>query len=223
MRRDSTAGTGRVGHLFQGRYKAFLIEKDRYLLALIRYIHENPVKAGLVARAQEYEWSSDRYYRRGKGPEWLDLDVVLPLFSHGRRVAVSRYRRFMGEKEAESYEDLKSYAQAIKGDEEFAQRVLRSAGRNPVARMDLTERDAASVVRKALGFSVDELGGAGRHRPRSSARTLAAYLARAEGGISIARMARFFGREESSLVRAVLRVEEDLRTNGASRRQGGTR
>jgi REP-associated tyrosine transposase len=44
----------RVGHLFQGRYKAFLIEKDRYLMALVRYIHENPVKAGLVARASEY-------------------------------------------------------------------------------------------------------------------------------------------------------------------------
>src|SRR6202162_5673725 len=102
MRRDSTAGTGRVGHLFQGRYKAFLIEKDRYLLALIRYIHENPVKAGLVARALEYEWSSDRYYRRGKGPEWLDLDVVLRLFSHGRRVAGSRYRRVLGGEEGES-------------------------------------------------------------------------------------------------------------------------
>jgi hypothetical protein len=45
----------------------------------------------------------------------------------------------MGEKEAESYEDLRSYAQAIKGDEEFAQRVLKAARRNPVARMDLTE------------------------------------------------------------------------------------
>ena len=59
----------------------------------------------------------------------------------------------------------------------------------------------------------------GRHRPRSSARTLAAYLARAEGGISIARMARFFGREESTLVRAVLRLEQDLTTNGESQRQ----
>jgi hypothetical protein len=196
-----------------------LIEKDRYLLALIRYIHENPVKAGLVAQAQEYEWSSDRYYRCGKGPKWLDLEVVLALFGRGRRVGMSRYRRFMGEKEAEPYEDLRSYAQAIKGDEEFAQRVLKAAGRNPVARMDLTERDVASVVGKACGFSGDELRGAGRHRPRSSARTLAAYLARAEGGISIARMARFFGREESTLVRAVLRLEQGLRTDGELQRQ----
>ncbi len=57
----------RVGHLFQGRYKAFLVDKDRYALALLRYVHENPVKAGIVVRPEEYVWSSDRYYRRGKG------------------------------------------------------------------------------------------------------------------------------------------------------------
>jgi chromosomal replication initiation ATPase DnaA len=85
--------------------------------------------------------------------------------------------------------------------------------------MNLSERDVASVVGKALGFSGEELGGAGRHRPRSSARTLSAYVARAEGGISIARMARFFGREESTLVRAVLRLEQDLRTDDELQRQ----
>src|SRR5262245_45941406 len=63
----------RVGHLFQGRYKAFLIEKDRYALALLRYVHENPVKAGIVAAPEEYRWSSDRHYRRGKDLEWLDV------------------------------------------------------------------------------------------------------------------------------------------------------
>src|SRR5436309_10951023 len=69
----------RVGHLFQGRYKAFLIEKDRYGLALLRYIHENPVKAGIVAAPQEYAWSSDRHYRRGKGFKCLDVDRLLSM------------------------------------------------------------------------------------------------------------------------------------------------
>jgi putative transposase len=210
---------GRVGHLFQGRYKAFLVQKDRHLLALVRYIHENPVKAGLVVRANEYEWSSDRYYRRGKGPDWLDLDVVLPLFGRGRKVAVARYRRFMGEKDAEPYEDLKTYAQAIKGDEAFAQRALERAGRKTVARMGLTERGVASVVGKACGFSGEELRGTGRHRPQSRARILSAYLARAEGGISIARMARFFGREESTMVRGVQRLEQELTASEDLRRE----
>jgi hypothetical protein len=55
--------------LFQGRYKAILVEKDRYALALLQYIHENPVKARVVQKAEDFGWSSDRAYRRGRGPE----------------------------------------------------------------------------------------------------------------------------------------------------------
>ena len=55
----------RSGHLFQGRYKGFIVDKDRYLLALSRYIHLNPVRAGAVRRAEEYRWSSYREYPYG--------------------------------------------------------------------------------------------------------------------------------------------------------------
>src|SRR5687767_4008502 len=81
----------RVGHLFQGRYKAFLVQEDRYLLALIRYIHLNPVAAGVVDHVSKYAWSSDRYYRDGSGPPWLDIDVALPTLASSRRLAVHRY------------------------------------------------------------------------------------------------------------------------------------
>ena len=210
---------GRVGHLFQGRYQAFLVEKERYLLALIRYIHRNPVRAGVVARPPDFVWSSDRYYRRGKGPEWLDLDPVLSLFGEGRRIAVSQYRRFMGDETADSYEDLKSYARVIKGDESFAQRALKQAGARQPAKLGLTERHVAGVVGEASGFTQGELASAGRYRSHSRARILAAYLARAEAGIAVARMARYFGREESTLVRGVLRFEEDLRSDERLRRE----
>src|SRR6266540_1795128 len=83
----------RAGHLFQGRYKAFLVEEDRYALALIRYIHENPVKAHVVERPDQYVWSSDRYYRRGRRPGWLDLDRVLRMLGNRRSAAVREYRR----------------------------------------------------------------------------------------------------------------------------------
>src|SRR5712692_6666635 len=78
----------RAGHLFQGRYKAFLVQEDRYLLGLVRYIHENPVKARLVEKARDYPWSSDRHYRRGGGPEWLDPGDVLAMLGGRRRAAV---------------------------------------------------------------------------------------------------------------------------------------
>jgi REP element-mobilizing transposase RayT len=210
---------GRVGHLFQGRYKAFLVEKDRYLLALLRYIHRNPLKAGLVERAEQFAWSSDRYYRRGKGPEWLDLDRVLPMLGPTHGLAVSRYRRLMAEEEGESYESLPGYARAIKGEKAFAQRILREAGETPIPISTLTEATVATIVARTLGVRVEQMKSARRNREVSRARIVAAYLGREVGALPVSRMARYFGREESTLVRGVLSLEEKLEHDAALRRQ----
>src|SRR3989442_11298239 len=95
---------------------------------MIRYMHENLVRAMAVERAEEYAWSSDRYYRRGKGPEWLDLDRVLRMLGNRRSAAVREYRRLMREPVAEPYEEAASWGQGIKGDEAFAQRGLQRGG-----------------------------------------------------------------------------------------------
>ncbi|MCQ1531289.1 transposase [Lutispora saccharofermentans] len=55
----------RVGHVFQGRYKAILVQDERYLIWVLRYIHQNPVQAGICQTVSEYKWSSDIFYRRG--------------------------------------------------------------------------------------------------------------------------------------------------------------
>ena len=158
---------GRVGHLFQGRYKAFLIQKDRYLLALVRYIHRNPLQAGLALRAQDYAWSSDRYYRARKPPDWLDIDRVLPLLGPTRRVATARYRRLMGDQMEENYEDVQSYAQAIKGEKAFVERVLRESGVPPIVGK-LTEAKVVSVVAAGLGGTCER-----SHRRRKAAVSVA--------------------------------------------------
>ena len=88
----------RVGHLLQGRYKAFVIEKESYLLAVARYIVLNAVRAGLVDRPQDWKWSS---YRATAGtlrvPEWLHVDWILANFSKQRRDAQKAYRKFIEE------------------------------------------------------------------------------------------------------------------------------
>src|SRR5262249_58230088 len=118
----------RAGHLFQGRYNAFLVQEDPYLLCLVRYIHENPKGARLVERGQDYIWSSDRYYRRGRGPCWLDLDEVLAILGTRRRMAVKAYVDLMARGDVPSYEDLKSVGQVVKGEEDFAIRRFEEAG-----------------------------------------------------------------------------------------------
>jgi len=72
------AKTGRVGHLFQGRYRAILVEKDVYALELSRYIHLNPFRANLIKDPSDYPWSSYlAYVERGKGWEWLQTEFIL--------------------------------------------------------------------------------------------------------------------------------------------------
>lgn len=88
----------RVGHLLQGRYKAFVIEKESYLMEVARYIVLNPVRAGLVERPRDWKWSS---YRATSGthrvPEWLHVDWLLSNFSQRRRDAQREYNRFVDE------------------------------------------------------------------------------------------------------------------------------
>lgn len=86
----------RVGHVFQGRYKAILVEKESYLLELARYVVLNPVRAGMVADAAQWRWSS---YGAMLGTEpaapWLQTDWLLGQFGRQRTQAQARYRDFV--------------------------------------------------------------------------------------------------------------------------------
>jgi REP element-mobilizing transposase RayT len=86
----------RKGHLYQGRYKAILVEKEAHLLELTRYVTLNPVRAELVSRSRDWTWSS---YRATAGlspvPPFLEVDWVLSQFGRSRRAARRAYRRFV--------------------------------------------------------------------------------------------------------------------------------
>lgn len=90
----------RTGHLFQNRYKSILCDEENYLLALIRYIHLNPVRAQIVSTIEEldrYPWSGHgTIIGKSKHP-WMDIDTVLSQFGAKKRRAISEYRRFVKE------------------------------------------------------------------------------------------------------------------------------
>ena len=86
-----------TGHLFERRYWARLIDADRYLLALVRYIHLNPVRAGLAEDPGRYRWSSHRAYLGGPRPQWLQVEPVLGVLATSATAARAAYRRFMNE------------------------------------------------------------------------------------------------------------------------------
>ena len=77
------------GQLFRGRYKAVLIDEDSYLLELLRYIHRNPLVAGMVTMLDAYVWSSHRgYLSHEKGWDWLHRDMLLKMFSKIKKTGV---------------------------------------------------------------------------------------------------------------------------------------
>ena len=88
--------TKRVGHLFQGRYRAILVEKDSYALELSRYIHLNPVRGKLVDHPLRYPWSSYlAYTEKTEGWDWLRTSFVLDQISSNRRRAQRKYREYI--------------------------------------------------------------------------------------------------------------------------------
>jgi hypothetical protein len=203
-----------VGHLFQGRYKAFLVEKDRYLWALLRYIHLNPLKAGLERRPQDYRWSSDRYFRAGRGPDGLDLDRVLGLLGNTTSEAVARYRALMSERDSVSpYEELVPIAGVVKGAEGFAARVLAPLEDSMLSARTWTPQMIATVVASVERIGLGRLTGRSQASDTARARSIAAYLAKGLAGIPVSRMARYFRRDESTLVKGVGRLEALLATD----------
>ena len=90
----------RTGHLFENRYKSILCDEDNYLMALIRYIHLNPIRAKIVATMEQldrYAWSGHRTLIGQVKQSWMDVDHALSEFGAGRRKAVKEYQRFMRE------------------------------------------------------------------------------------------------------------------------------
>ena len=86
---------GRIGHLFQGRYKAVLVDKDSYLLQLVRYIHLNPLRVGLIKDPAEYLFSSHRIYCGFETLPWLTTEWILGQFGKNLKQARQKYTEFV--------------------------------------------------------------------------------------------------------------------------------
>jgi REP element-mobilizing transposase RayT len=86
----------RSGHLFQGRFKSIIVEKERHFANLIRYVVLNPVRAGIVARPEDYRWSSYRSSAAlAEAPKWFDMNAVLESFGGDNDLGRAAYRQFV--------------------------------------------------------------------------------------------------------------------------------
>ncbi|GBD96319.1 MAG TPA: hypothetical protein ENG83_10230 [Nitrospirae bacterium] len=114
----------RYGHLLQGRYKAILVDKDNYLLELSRYIHLNPVRAGILPQPENYSYSSMPYYTGKKmPPEWLNVKFVLEQFGSRLKAQQDAYKRFVYEGISTRNHLEDTYASSILGTEGFIEKI----------------------------------------------------------------------------------------------------
>lgn len=95
-----------VGHLFQGRYKSEIVTDDEYLLELVRYIHNNPVKAQLVRKPEIFEYSSHKLYLYAKDNDLIDIDYVLNILNPDRKKAVKLLDKFVKNTDQEDLPEI---------------------------------------------------------------------------------------------------------------------
>lgn len=207
---------GRTGHLFQGRYRAILVDSESYLLALVRYIHLNPVRAGLVADPARYAWSGHRAYLRQAEVPWLTTDWVLSQFAAGRERAQAAYGRFVmagiGEPRREEFH-VGSREGPVLGNDDFVRRVLSRCEEAAGTSVDL--ESIVGQVCRILGVEATDLGR--RTRRAAEARAWIALLAVETKAASLTEVSRRFGRDVATLSNAVRRLRARIREGG---RQG---
>ena len=186
------------GSLFRGRYKAIVVEADRYLLELVRYVHRNPVRAGLAQRADRYRWSSDRCYRSGSAQwTWLDRSFILSMLGEARENQSRAYRQFMSEPDSEDFNSL--FAQkripSILGSNEFIDR-MKAKLRNLRDRPEIPESKLLSPgidsIKMAVcaAYKIDEsVLLSSRRGTINEPRNVAIYLCRRLSGETLARIA----------------------------------
>jgi REP element-mobilizing transposase RayT/DNA-directed RNA polymerase specialized sigma24 family protein len=210
------------GSLFRGRYKAILLDADAYLLNVSRYIHLNPVVAGVVERPSAYPWSSyGAFVGRNKPPKWLSVRTTLDMF--GERRVKALYRAFVEagvDEETEAYYRGKKQ-RPILGDEAFCERVLgniREEQEIPDSRSRPRVWDVGGIVAavaKVLKTDpADILRAASGQRRRNPAREAALYMSRQYAGLSLREIAEAFGLTHYGSVSSVVsRYRIALRTD----------
>jgi hypothetical protein len=207
----------RAGHLFQGRYKAIIVDADAYAAELSRYIHLNPVRAGIIAKPEDYEWSSYRnYIGLDKTPEWLKTGFILHCFSGTD--ASNKYRRFVNDAMNHNNESpLKGVvASTILGDSEFVKRI---------ASKHLGEKQAdrnVPAVRKLNRPTLDVIIAAIEMEPgmkEGMSRNMSIYLCHRHSGARLREIGDRFGLSDAAVSQASRRLRVAYENDAEVRKQ----
>jgi putative transposase len=200
----------RAGHLFQGRYKAVLVDGDSYLLELVRYIHLNPVRAGMVKSPEEYQWSSHRAFLGEESLPCLTTNLVLEHFAESTAKARESYRKFvldgLGEERRPEFYGTGGDTRIL-GNDSFMEKCLSASDGIPLR---LVARDIADKV--CLLYDIDEIAlkSPSQCRNISEARAVVGWLAKELGCATLSAVGKFVNRDVGSISSAVHRLSKRM-------------
>ncbi|MEW6488705.1 MAG: transposase [Thermodesulfobacteriota bacterium] len=222
----------RTGHLFQNRYKSIVVEEEEYFLELVRYVHLNPVRCGVVQRPEEldrFAWSGHAVLLGARSEPWQAVDEVLGRFGGRRTQAKRAYRDFVmagwnqGHREEFSGGGLmrssgggeraggRGRREREAGDErvlgggEFVEAIWREVGERHRPLPTRTWEEVLQEVANKWGVPVQRITGASRERRIASARREFLCRAVSEAGLSMAQLGRLCGINHTSVQRAVVK------------------
>lgn len=205
----------RTGPLFHGRFKAVIVDRDAYLLDLVRYIHLNPTRAGLGLDPKSYRWSSQQAYCGLAKIDWLTIEAVLTQFDPHERVAINRYQRFVVDalREGHRPEFQKGSGTDLRvlGDDAFVYRVHDQSIEPTNRQIEL--QSVVDLVAAHYNLSSDQLYAPGKERLAAEARAVAALLIFEDGIGTLTELGQIVGRAGATLSSAVTRLKKRVRSD----------
>jgi len=203
----------RSGHLFERRYTPFLVQADSYLRELIRYIHQNPVRAGLTLDLAAYRWSSHSSYLGGSCPDWLTVDWVLHFFGNTELIARAAYTDFMQKDQQDSMLELfRKGGQTddrVLGNDDFLESVT---GPSAVPNAELNLEQIVDATCAKYGVDKENLRSASRDRKFARIRAEIGSRARENGTATVQEIASYFGRSHAAISRAITKFAKEMKT-----------
>jgi putative transposase len=212
----------RTGHLFQGRYKSIIVDKDSYFLELTRYIHLNPVKAGIVKSPEEYKWSSYNGYADKKKDRYIDSGDIKNITTLWGK----RYEDFVKTSIAEEMDPFKNvYGGILIGStsfikdklDELKSQIREKEGSHKKQLCTHVEKEGVlKLIEKKYGNKIEELR---KRRRNCKARKIGIYLMRELTGLTNREIGEVFDMNFSAVSKTVLGVKKEMSKNNRLRKE----
>lgn len=217
----------RSGHLFQGRYKAIIVDKDNYLLSLSRYIHLNPVRARMVSSPEKYPWSSYREHIGYNYTGLVDINDTLAYFSEDIKTAMIEYKMFVEsgiKDDNKPFKDIK--AGLVLGRENFIEKIkeiLRVRGANgesPGLKQFLKDIPIEEVVKTVADYYLmPPINLRRRSRKYTKGRKIAIYISRIATNMRNSEIGKYFGIGPQGVANILSEIENELAESNELRKE----